>query len=139
MKPKDWLHKNGHIETIGRGRMSAAHIALINEAVANGEQIEGYSIVSDKGIAKATGETAAPTVERTKVDPNRIPDVPDVARDERTTMAYHFVDGKRVEIGMRTVDNVCGSSLTYCHCENPVVWVDFDRSVVVNFGTRKNN
>lgn len=138
IKPKVWLHKHGHIETIGRGRMSAAHIALIHEAVANGEQIEGYSVVSGTVPANTTA-TPAPTVERTKTDPNRVVDVPDVARFEDETEAYYFNDGKAVLIGMRTVDNVCGSSLTYCHCESPRVWVDYDRQVVVNFRTRKTN
>ena len=133
MKPKEWLHKNGHIETIGRGRLSAAHIALINEAVANGVQIEGYSVVTP-----TKESTGAPEVKRTAVDPNRVVDVPDVARDERTTMAFYRNDGKVVEIGMRTVDNVCGNSLTYCRCESPRVWVDYDQQVVVNFKPRTN-
>lgn len=134
IKPKQWLFDNGHIEVIGRGRLSAAHIALIHEAVANGVQIEGYSAV--KG--NSDEPTAAPVVERTKVDPNRIVDVPDLARDETALEAYYLTDGKPVTIGMRTVDNVCGSSLTYCHCESPRVWVDSDRQVVVNFRNKKN-
>ena len=136
MKPKQWLFDNGHIKEIGRGRLSAAHIALINEAVANGVNIEGYSVVKQN---VSTDKPEPAKVERTKVDPNRIVDVPDMARDERDFTAYRFEDGKRVEVGMRTVCNVCGSSLTYCHCESPMVWVDFDRQSVVKFATRKTN
>jgi hypothetical protein len=135
MKPKEWLHKNGHIEVIGRGRLSGAHIALIQEAVANGVQIEGYSVVSGN---QNTETTTAPTVQRTAVDPNRIVDVPDAVRDEREVEAFYREDGKVVKIGMRTVDNVCGNSLTYCHCESPRVWVDSDRQVVVNFRNTTN-
>lgn len=135
MKPKEWLHKNGHIEVIGRGRLSAAHIALINEAVANGVAIEGYAI---KERVTLTGDESPAEVTRIVMDPNRIVDVPDVARFENETEAYYLNDGKAVLIGMRTVDNVCGSSLTYCHCESPRVWVDFDRQVVVNFRNKTN-
>lgn len=133
MKPKEWLFKNGHIEVIGRGRLSAAHIALIHEAVANGVQIEGYS-VSKTDIS--TDKPEPVKVERIAHDPNRVVDVPDIARDERDFMAYRSENGKRIEVGMRTVDNNCGSSLTYCHCESPRVWVDYDREAVVHFTSR---
>lgn len=129
MKPKDWLKANGHITEIKRGRMSREHITLIKEAVANGAKIEGYGEVSATASAPAT-------VERVAVDPNRLVDVPDVFRDERALMAYRVENGKNVEIGMRTVDNNCGSSLTYCRCDSPRVWVDHETQAVVNFKPR---
>lgn len=129
MKPKDWLKANGHISEIKRGRMSREHIELIKAAVATGVKIEGY------GEVTATADKPA-TVERTAVDPNRLVDVPDVYRDERTLMAYRTQDGKQIEIGMRTVDNNCGSSLTYCRCDSPRVWVDHESQAVVNFKPR---
>lgn len=134
IKPKQWLYDNGHLEVIGKGRMSRAHIALIEDAVRSGVNIEGYT--AEKPVL-ATDKPV--DVKRIAVDPNRVVDVPDMTRDERDTVAFYMADGKRIEIGMRTVDNNCGSSLTYCSCESPRVWVDFDRQVVVNFGTRKNN
>lgn len=139
IKPKKWLYDNGHItaEDMGkRGRLSAKNKELIMAAVANGVAIEGYSVV--KADKSDNTDTPAPVqVERVAAaDPNRIVDVPNVTRDEREIMAYHFVDGKKKEIGMRTVDNICGSSLTYCHCENPRVWVDADVECVVNFQSR---
>lgn len=134
IKPKIWLRDNGHMtaeEAAKKGRMSLVNKALVEAAVARGVNIEGYSVVREDS---PTGET--PKVERVAVDPNRVVDVPDAYRDERTLMAYHMVEGKRVEIGMRTVDNNCGSSLTYCACESPRVWVDHDHQVVVNFAPR---
>lgn len=131
MKPKEWLKAHGHITEIGRGRMSAAHIALIKDAVANGTEIEGYGSVTPK----ATGAPA--TVERTAVSTVKtIADIGEPTRDERSIMAYRTVDGKTVEIGMRTVDNNCGTSLTYCKCESPRIWVDHESQAVVNFKPR---
>jgi len=133
IKPKQWLYDNGHTTTVGgRGRMSKEHKALILAAVESGVDIEGYAVVE-----RATAATNKPAkAERVKVDPNRVVDVPDETRNEREVMAYYMEGPKRVEVGMRTVDNNCGSSLTYCPCESPRVWVDHDRQVVVNFRSR---
>lgn len=133
IKPKQWLYDNGHTDSLGgRGRMSAAHKALIEAAVASGVNIEGYAVVNRPTIA--TDKPAE--VKRVAPNPNVIADVPDMTRDENEIMAFYRADGKVVEIGMRTVDNVCGSSLTYCPCESPRVWVDHDQQVVVNFKPR---
>ena len=132
MKPKEWLKKNGHIETVGRGRLSAAHIALIKEAVANGAIIEGYAATAPVKTADASA-SAKPTVEKVKTDPNRLVDVPDMRRDERDWSATVKVDGKDREIGFRTVCNGCGSSLGWCYEETSRVWVDSDREAVVTF------
>lgn len=135
IKPKEWLYQNGHMtreEADKRGRMSLANKALVMEAVRNGVAIEGYAIVDRPTVA--TDKPAK--VERVAVDPNRVMDVPDMSRDETALMAFYRADGKVIEIGMRTVDNVCGNSLTYCRCESPRVWVDCDSQVVVNFKPR---
>lgn len=133
IKPKQWLFDNGHTDTLGgRGRMSLAHKALIQAAVASGVNIEGFGVVSSPtAVADAPVE-----VKRIAVDPNRIADVPNVSRDEKAVMGFYRAEGKVVEIGMRTVDNNCGSSLTYCMCESPRVWVDHDQQVVVLFKPR---
>lgn len=135
IKPKEWLFQNGHMtrdEADKRGRMSLANKGLVMEAVANGVAIEGYAVVE-----RPTADTDKPAeVKRVAIDPNRVADVPDMSRDEREVMGYYMVEGKRVEVGMRTVDNNCGSSLTYCRCESPRVWVDHDQQVVVNFTSR---
>lgn len=69
MKPKEWLHKHGHIETIGKGRMSLAHIALVTEA-AKTTFIEGYtresSVMPDKpknAVAKPAKSNGTEIVE----------------------------------------------------------------------------
>lgn len=136
--PKQWLYDNGHTDTLGgRGRMSKANKALVMEAVANGVAIEGYAVVEKATVA--TDKPASPAkVERVKVDPNRVVDVPDMRRDERMWVASVEVDGKRKEIGFRTIDNGCGSSLGWCYCETSRVWVDHDRQAVVLFSPRKN-
>ena len=140
MKPKAALVKAGVLPAGSenkRGRMSAAHIAECERLVRD----EGYTI-DGFGISKPTAATDKPAepakVERkAAADPNRIADVPDEARPEAAWEAYRFENGKPVEVGMRTVDNVCGSSLNYCHCEAPRVWVDHLSEAVVRFKPRR--
>lgn len=129
MKPKEWLKANGHITEIGRGRMSREHIALVEAAVASGVAIEGYAVSSKPANADKP-------VERVAVDSKTIADIGEPTRDERSLMAYRVEEGKNVEIGMRTVCNACGSSLTYCGDASPRVWIDHERQAVVNFKPR---
>lgn len=130
MKPKEYLVKHGHLTEVGRGRLSAAHIEIIRKAVAAGENIEGYSVT--KPTTAAAGE---PKVERAPRG-DTIPDVPEESRPEKDWTAYRHEDGKKVDVGMRTVCNNCGSSLTYCRDRKPVVWVDHERESVVYFKPR---
>ena len=134
MKPKQWLFDNGHITVIKQGRLSGEHKALIENAVRNGAQIEGFAVST--ATPKNEAEKSMPKVEKVSVDANRILDVPDEARNENQWEAYRFQDGKPVEVGMRTVDNGCGSSLSYCRCESPRVWVDVDNEAMVRFKPR---
>lgn len=128
MKPKEYLFKHGHITTIGRGRMSREHIAIIEEAVKNGEKIEGYS-------STPAPDSAEKTVAKTeKPEFTGIAAVGDPRRDERTLSAYTFHNGVKRAVGMRTVCNICRSSLTYCACPHPKIWVEFDTESVVLFG-----
>lgn len=135
MKPKEWLKQNGHIDTIGRGRLSAAHIALITEAVAKGAKIEGYSVSS----AKASDESAdaKPAVERVKVEANRLLDVPDALRSDADWTLVRKSDGKPIHaVGMRNVCEGCGSSFTYCPCPSPA-FLDNTGRVPVEFRMKK--
>jgi len=134
MKPKEWLLANGHIKEITRGRMSRENIALIEQAVRDGVQIEGYAVSTVK--PKTEAEKASPKVEKVAAPSERILDVPDESRSEELWEAYTFVDGKRVEIGMRTVDNNCGNSLTYCRCRTATVFLDHETTAMVNFTPR---
>lgn len=130
MKPKEWLKANGHIKEVGRGRMSVAHIALINEAVANGVEIEGYS------RPKATAQSA-PKDKPAPKESTGIADVPDALRDARDFKVVSAETGKEIPmVGPVTVCNGCRSSLTYCPCPAPRVWLDHEREIVVKF---KNN
>lgn len=130
MKPKEWLYKNGHIDKVGRGRMSADHKRLIEEALMADPslRIEGFSVSTVKPTDASA--SAKPTVERVKTDPNRLVDVPDMRRDERDWTAHVTIDGKSREIGFRTVDNGCGSSLGWCYCPTSRVWVNNSEHVV---------
>lgn len=135
MKPKEWLKANGHIETVGRGRLSAAHIALITEAVAKGAKIEGYSV----STVKATDEsvTAKPAVERVKSDANRLLDVPEPLRSDKDWTLVRKSDGKPIHaVGMRNVCQGCGSSFTYCPCSSPSI-LDNTGIVPVEFRMKK--
>lgn len=124
-KPKEWLFKNGHIKEIGRGRLSKPLIAIIEDAVANGAIIEGYTKV------KPTADNPKPKAERKTEDTSRILDVPDQLRDEADFKAVVTVNGKEKEIGKKTVCNGCGNSLCWCYCASPRVWVDWDTEALV--------
>lgn len=130
MKPKEWLYRNGHIDKVGRGRMSADHKRLIEEALVADPKlrIEGFEVSTRKPADASV--SSKPTVERVKTDPNRLVDVPDMRRDERDWTATVTIDGKSREIGFRTVDNGCGSSLGWCYCPTSRVWVNNAEHVV---------
>ena len=136
MKPKAALVKSGFLPAGSenkRGRMSAAAIAECERLVSEeGYQIEGFSLT-----AQPTGSTEPREVERVKPDNGAkvIADIGAPLRDERQWTAYCNVDGIHT-VGMRTVCNVCGNSLTYCPCRSPRVWVDHTREALVNFKPR---
>lgn len=130
MKPKQWLFDNGHIAVIGKGRLSRESIALVEQAVRDGVNIEGYAVSSVQ--PKSEVEKTSPKVEKVAVAGNRILDVPDEARSEDSWSA-HTTEG---EVGMRTVCNGCRSSLTYCHCTHPRVWISHEAEAVVFFKSR---
>lgn len=123
MKPKEWLVKNGHLKSIGRGRLSAAHIDLIKQAVAAGEVIEGYS-----------QSPKSETVERVSHDTARVFDMPEESRPEAEWEAF-TVNGP---VGMREVCNNCNSSFTYCYCPHPKTFLDHVTQGVVTFKPRQN-
>lgn len=134
MKPKVALVKDGFLPAGSentRGRMSKAAIARCEELAAQGVVIDGFT-------AKKSADTSKPViVTREKTDPNRIADVPDALRDDREFQAFVTDKGKTVEIGNRTVCNGCHSSLSYCPCSQPRVWLDHERESVVTFTYKK--
>lgn len=140
MKPKAALvmdgfqePDNGHKWTAGdenkRGRLSAAAVRRCEQLAASGVQIDGYVVSSSN-----TGPVAdAPVVK--KVAQSNVKEVADIGepyRDEN----YWTASADGHPVGMRTVDNVCGNSLTYCPCPHPRVWVDFDHEAVVQFSPK---
>lgn len=134
MKPKVALVKDGFLPPGSentRGRMSKAAITRCEELAAQGWKIDGFSAVKSSDTSKPV------TVERVSVDPNRIADVPDMARDERDFTAWVTREGKPEKIGMREVCNGCRSSFTYCHCSTPRFWLDHTRESVVTFKPMK--
>lgn len=129
IKPKVALVKDGFLPAGSenkRGRLSGAAITRLKELAASGMDIEGYT------VSKSSDSTAPPKVEKVSVDPNRVVDVPDESRPEADWQAF----STNGEIGMRTCCNVCGSSLTYCYCPHPRVWLDFQTEGVVYFKPR---
>lgn len=131
MKPKEALLKGGRIQAITRGRISAENHKWLAEMAGKGWQIDGYT------VTKSTTPDTAPVVEKAeRRDPNAVVDVPDESRPEHLWIAYRHEDGKPVHIGMREACNVCRASLTYCRCEHPRVWVDFETEAVVYFKPR---
>lgn len=132
MKPKEWLKANGHLSEVGRGRLSGAHIELIRQAVAQGADIEGYS-----STGRLAPKASAP---KRDVESTGIPDVPEQLRDARDFKVVSATTGKAIPmVGPKTVCNGCGSSLTYCPCPAPRVWLDHEREVVVRFKNNSSN
>lgn len=132
MKPKAALVKDGFVEgdhtwspgdENKRGRLSGGAIERCMQLAAEGWQIDGYVATA------STGPEPKTEVSKVKVDPNRIQDVPEPARDEDSWTAHSSVG----PVGMRTVCNICKSSLTYCHCPNPRVWLDHENESMVVF------
>lgn len=125
MRPKEWLAANGHIDNPNqRGRLSKDHTALIEQAVRDGAKIDGYA-VSDKPTDSEV------KVEKVSVDPNRVYDVPDETRPETSWTAHVYIGGEKHAVGMRTVCELCSSSLTYCHCRGPIVSVNNETYLVM--------
>lgn len=134
MKPKVALVKDGYLPPGSenkRGRLSGDAIERCKVLAAQGWDIEGY-------VSSKPTEGAAPVVEKVKVQAGskEIADISEPFRDEGYWKAYGNHNGTNIPIGMRTVCNQCGNSLTYCPCKSPRVWVDYDAQVVVNFTPR---
>lgn len=138
MKPKAALVKAGILPPGSenkRGRLSAENIAHCERLVREGYSIEGFS-VSKAAKAKETPDTPAKVERTAAADPKRLIDVPDQNRLEEEWEAYHYVEGKPVHVGFRTVCNLCHSSLGWCHCPKPEVNSFSHGPVVVYFKPR---
>lgn len=134
VKPKEWLYKMGHIDKVGRGRMSADHKRLIEEALVADPtlRIEGFEV-----SAKPSAETAKPEIVRVKTDANRLLDVPDALRSDKDFTLVRKDTGKPMHaVGMRNVCQGCGSSFTYCPCRVPT-FLDNTGIVPVEFRMKK--
>lgn len=124
LKPKVALVQDGFLPPGSenkKGRLSGAAIERCKELAAQGVKIEGYEVSSSS------------TVEKVKADPNAVVEIPEAFHDETALRAFT----SEGEIGMRTVCNNSGASITYCPCGQHRVWVDFDREGVVYFKPRK--
>jgi hypothetical protein len=133
MKPKAALVKDGFVEgdhtwspgdENKRGRLSGVAKARLAELAASGWQIDDLSVGQSP-----TGEV---TVTKIKTDPNAVVEIPNPTRDEKALTAWVGTQ----KIGMRTVDNNCRRSLTYCPCESPKVWIDHKTEGVVTFRSK---
>lgn len=139
MKPKQWLYDNGHIaDPTQRGRLSKDKIALIEKAVAEGASIDGYTVSKSYKPTDTTGPTKPVQVDKVAIKGDRIADVPDETRPEKSWEAFTMVDGKRQPIGMRTVCNTCANSLTYCYCRTPLVNHGDNTRAMVSFTSRSS-
>ncbi len=141
MKPKKWLIDNGHMSADKinqRGRLSRENVALIEAAVRNGADIEGYTSVTSKPTADSD-KPAEVKVERATATGERIIDVPNPIRPEDSWSAHTFIDGKKVAVGMKTVDQGCGNSLTYCACRNASAYVGIHQDICLITFTPKGN
>lgn len=113
MKPKEALIKDGKVPTtLGRGRMSAAQKERCRELVAQGWQIDGFSLETSKSTDKPAVVKAEP-VTNEKV----IAEL--VYRYDETEWQAKAEDG--TIFGMREVCQPCGYSLVGHGCDEPIV------------------
>lgn len=112
MKPKEWLHSQGLIDKIGKGRMSLAHIELIKAEVAKGTFIEGYSKVT----------AVAPVTKRKNSEPKPVPTgekvIAELAPDlypKGMFKGIYFHNGVRKETGTATCCREHGTSIAGHH------------------------
>lgn len=114
MKPKEYLVKHGHLDKIGRGRLSSKHIEIIENAVANGANIEGYS-------ATAAPVENEPKVVRKVENNNDIVELQPYRYSEDEFVAFEYVDGKKITRSLREACRNCRVSLVQCWCGNPTI------------------
>lgn len=136
MKPKEALVKDGFLPPGSenkRGRLSAAGITRCEELAAKGWKIDGFAVSS-----KPSADTSKPvTVERVKVEANRLLDVPEPLRDARDWTLVRKDTGKPIHaVGMKNVCEGCHSSFTYCPCGSPS-FLDNTGPVPVEFRMKK--
>lgn len=129
MKAKEWLVKEGHIAHAGKGRMSHAHHALLNEAYGNGVRFSNWSpntvaVMVTETTDKATGEVTE-TVTAHRIDgyqANGMPvEIAPYLYNHDTHAAYEdTADGSKGK--RRSLREVCsndGVSLVQCTCGAP--------------------
>lgn len=125
--------KKGYLVSIGalppgsenkRGRLSVAHQQLIEKAVAEGIQIQGYSVAP-------TPTAPAPVVKKATVSTEKqILEPAPYHYPENEYRAYELVDGKRKYRSLREACRHCRLSLVGCWCATPeIVSTDGTKSV----------
>ena len=135
MKAKEWLYKNGHIDSIGRGRISYANHELLRAAAEGGVQFSDWPkgevkpVVQkstnggpDKVVAKVARDT-------TGNGPKVVAELAPMRWDEQVHVAREIVSGKYR--GMRDVCQNCRVSLVQCWCVDmniPLIIVATDGS-----------
>lgn len=91
MKPKEWLHANGHLKEIGRGRLSKEHIALVTKA-AETTFIEGYSRGDVVPVTKAKVSVNKPVSD----DETGIVELAPILYPFDQYRVFGYTDGKKV-------------------------------------------
>lgn len=134
--PKKWLVENGHAPKEymnARGRMPRAYKDLIEAAVLEGAQIEGFALQASTGPAEAdTVKSVKPNAgEKIIADVNfRYSEDDYVCREDDT--------GKLR--GMREACRNCGCSVVGCWCPQPlIVKTDGTGSVYVTVERKSGN
>lgn len=112
MKPKEYLVSQGVIAHAGRGRLSAAHRALVQKAADNGVFIEGFSKTVNKVTVEKKSKTPKPKIDK------EILEIAPFRYDEK---AYRAVADDGTVYGMREVCMRCGVSLVAHICDFPIV------------------
>lgn len=118
MTPKQALIKDGKVKVSeGRGRLSREAKARVLELVADGWQIDGYTVEKPTKVNKDSNATPAPVVKAHAPNVKTVADyVEFYPEGEYTAEDQH---GKTVS--MREVCRNCGVSLVQDSCGSPVV------------------
>lgn len=124
MKAKEWLHANGHIDKVGRGRISLENHARLKAAHDEGVRFSDWP-KGEVTVSSTPATSEAPAKVQARVARSVSSSTEKVVVDPLITYpADKFravVKGTNKPVGMAEVCNNCRVSLVGHACKNPTI------------------
>jgi len=108
---KQFLLKEGKIKEAGRGRISGANMAFIEQAYANGQRFSDWEPVKSEKVDAAVNKKAKQPLVKENISTEFR-----VYWPEDEYNAIEIRKGKRIIRSMREACNNCRASLVQCSC-----------------------